>query len=143
MATKEKQKKLEKIRKIMNACCMESMSIARYTIEDCNTESGIYQLLFAYNRKDEVVEARLAECNDMIDIAHKIRRKSQGQLEQCSAIRRVVAEKYNVSCCVEVINHRYDTLRAELYFKQGTKILRGPYIDIIEEIMKGELNESK
>lgn len=56
---------------------------------------------------------------------------------------RVAAEKYDVGCCVEVIHHRYDTLRVELYFNQGTKILRGPYIDIIDEMMKGGLNESK
>lgn len=143
MDAKERQRKLEKIKKIMDACCHESLCAARYEIEDCSTEEGIYLLMFVYNRQNEVIEARLAKHDDMVQIATKIRCKSQAQLEQCSAIARVAAEKYNVGCCVEVIHHRYDTLRAELYFEEGIKILRGTYVDIIYEMMKGELNESK
>lgn len=134
MESKEKQRILAKIKKILNAACMESICMARYTIEECDTERGIYLLLFVYNRQGQVIESRLSDYNNMIEIAIKIRKKVQNQLKQCQGISKIVFDKYNVGCCIEVIKHHDDTMRAELYFADGTKTLSGSYYDIVDEI---------
>lgn len=134
MNEKEKQRKLAKIKKILNAACMESICMSRYTIEECDTERGVYLLLFVYNRQNKVIEARLSNYNDMIDIATKIRKKTQNQIKQCQGISKVAFDKYNISCCVEVVNHRDDIMKIELYFADETKILTGTYSDIVDEI---------
>ena len=122
---------------------MESICMARYTIEECDTERGIYLLLFVYNRQNKVIEARLSNYIEMVEIATKIRKKIQSQLKQCQGISKVVLDKYNVGCCIEVVNHRDDILKAELYFADKTEIFTGTYSDIVDEIRYRMKYESK
>lgn len=134
MEKKENQKKLKKIRRIMNRCCDESLSADRYTIEECNVEDDIYLLMFVYNTKNEIIEGRLASYDDMIEIAEKIRRKSQIHISQCNAIAHYIAEEYDMRCIVNVAHYRKDILKVTLCYDKGTKIIQGTCHDIIDEL---------
>lgn len=140
METKENQKKLKKIRKIMNLCCDESLSADRYTIEECNTEDGMYLLMFVYNVKNEVIEARLSSYDGMVDIAKKIRWKTQTHVSQCNAIAHLIAEKYDVSCIIEILNYRNNLLKVKMdLINKGPEIIKGTYRDIIDYLLKGRI----
>ena len=143
MNTKEDQRKLERIKKILDCCCMESICAARYTIEECDTERGRYLLLFVYNRQNKIIEARLSDYDDMVDIAIRIRRKCRNQLQQCTNISKIVFNKYNAGCCIEVMEHKNDKFRVDVYLNGYVTILKGEYNDIVEQLMKGINNESK
>lgn len=137
---KENQKKLKKIRKIMNLCCDESLSVDRYTIEECKTEDGMYLLMFVYNADNEIIEARLSSYDNMITIAEKIRWKTQTHISQCNAIEHLVAKKYDTSCIVEVLHYKNDVLRTEIELpKQGNYRdiidIRGTYRDIMDNLL--------
>lgn len=137
MESKENQKKIKKISKIMDLCCDESLSVDRYTIDECNTEDGVYLLMFVYNAKNEVIEARLSSYSDMFDIAKKIRWKTQTHISQCNAIAHLVAERYNTSCIVEVLHYRNDILKVEIEVtKRGDIKITGTYRDIIDNLLK-------
>ena len=134
METKENQKKLKKIRRTMNRCCYESLSVDRYTIEECNVESDVYLLMFVYNVKNEIIEGRIASYDDMVEIAEKIRRKSKIHISQCNAIAHYIAEEYDMRCIVNVIHYRKDILKVTLYYNQGIKIIQGTYSDIMNDL---------
>lgn len=134
METKENQKKLKKIRRIMNRCCTESLSVNSYTIEERHVEDGIYLLMFVYNAKNEVIEARIASYDDMVEIAEKIRRKTQIHISQCNAIAHYIAEEYDMNCIVNVIHHRKDILKVTLSYNKGTKIIKGTYSEIMDDL---------
>lgn len=137
---KENQKKLKQIKRIMNLCCNESLSADRYTIEECSTEDGVYLLMFVYNAKNEVIEARLSSFDNMIDIAKKIRWKTQTHVSQCNAIAHLIAEKYDVSCVVEVLHYKNDILKVEMeVINQDSEVIKGTYNDIIDNLLKDKI----
>lgn len=143
MNTEENQRKLEKIKRILDCCCMESICAARYTIEECDTERGLYLLLFIYNRQNKIIEARLSSYDDMQDIAIRIRRKCRNQLRQYANISKIIVNKYSASCCIEVMEHKSDKFRVDIYLNGYVTILKGDYNEIIEQLIKGIHNESK
>lgn len=134
METKENQKKLKKIQRIMNRCCAESLSVNSYTIEERNVEDDVYLLMFVYNVKNEIIEARIASYDDMIEIAEKIKRKSQIHIDQCNAIAHYIAEEYDMRCIVNVIHYRKDMLKVTLSYNKGIKIIQGTYSDIMDDL---------
>lgn len=95
MTTRENETKIQKIKNIMDLCCKESLSADNYTLEKCKAEYDTdYLLLFVYNYKHEIIEARLSNYEDMIVIARKIRQKSKIHISQCCKIRELVQKKY-------------------------------------------------
>lgn len=134
METRENQKKLKKIHRIMNRCCDESLSADRYTIEECNVEDDIYLLMFVYNTKNEIIEGRLASYDNMIEIAEKIRRKSQIHISQCNAIAHYIAEEYDMRCIVNVVHYRRDTLKVTMIYNKDIKVIQGTYGDIMDDL---------
>lgn len=134
METKENQKKLKKIRRIMNRCCAESLSVNRYTIEERNVEDDVYLLMFVYNVKNEIIEARIASYNNMIEITEKIRAKSKIHINQCNSIAHYIAEEYDIDCIVSVLHYRKDILKLELCLDKGIKIIQGTYSDIMNDL---------
>lgn len=143
MNTKENQRKLDEIKRILDRCCMESMCVARYTIEECDTERGVYLLLFVYNRQDKVIDARLSDYAGIKETAIKIIKKIQNQVKKCQCISKEVFDKYKVGCCVDLVEYYNDTFIVYVYFPTFTKILKGNYYDIIDEIRYRNIDESK
>ena len=134
MESKENQEKMKKIRRIMNRCCDKSLSVRRYTIEERSVEDGMYLLMFVYNVKNEILEARIASYDDMIEIAEKIRAKSRIHINQCDSIAHYIAEEYGMRCIVNVIHYRKDILKVTLSHDKGIKIIQGTYSDIIDDL---------
>lgn len=134
METIENQKKLKKIRRIMNRCCDESLSADRYTIEERSVEDGMYLLMFVYNTKNEIIEGRIASYDDMVEIAEKIRTKSKIHINQRNSIEHYINEEYDTRCIVDVIHYRNDILKVTYYDKGIKKIQQGTYGDIINEL---------
>lgn len=134
METKENQKKIKKIRRIMNRCCAESLSVNSYTIEERRVEDGMYLLMFAYNSKNEIIEARIASYDDMVEIAEKIKGKSQMHINQCNAIAHYIAEEYDMECIVDVIHYKKDVLKVTLSYNKGIKIIKGKYSDVMGDL---------
>lgn len=134
METKENQKKLKKIRRIMNLCCDESLSVNSYTIEERHVEDGIHLLLLVYNSKDEIIEGRIASYDDMIEIVKKIRWKTQTHISQCNAIANYIDEEYDMRCIVNVIHYRKDILKVTLRYNNGIKIIQGTYSEIMNDL---------
>lgn len=135
MDTREKETKIQKIKSIMDLCCEESLSVAYYTIEMCKAEYDTdHLLLFVYNCKHEILEARLSNYDDMIEIAKKIRKKSKTHKFQRTAICDYVREKYESPCMVKVDNYRDDVLKLKLSINGKVETIQGTYSEIMGKL---------
>lgn len=131
----ENQRKLKKIKNIMDKCCLESLSADHYSINLCKIEHDTDNiLLFVYNCKHEIIEARLSNYDVMIEIANKIRQKSKIHISQCKAISNYVRDEYKKPCIVKIVNYRRDLLEVKLKIDEKEEIIQGTYVEIIDKI---------
>ena len=122
----EEQKQLMRIKRTLTKCVKNSSVLDSYSITEVAVEDGTNLLLWIWNDKKEILEARLAPPIDMERIAKIIYTKTENQLKQCESIAELVARKLDVQCDIRICNYRNDILEVTLNADK-VEVFKGDY----------------
>lgn len=122
----EEQKQLIRIKRTLNKCVKKSAVLDSYSITEVAVEEGKNLLLWMWNDKKEILEARLATTINMETVAKRIYTKTEIQLKQCESIAELVARKLDVQCDIRICNYRNDVLEVTLNADK-VEVFKGDY----------------
>ena len=122
----EEQKQLIRIKRTLNKCVKNSSVLDSYSITEVTVEDGTNLLLWMWNDKKEILEARLAPPIYMERITKRIYTKTENQLKQCESIAELVARKLDVQCDIRICNYRNSVLEVTLKADK-VEVFKGDY----------------